>query len=414
MTADQYPDRFDQPFDEPGFGTILAHDPEGAYGAVVPPIVQTSLFTFGTYAEMEARFHGRTSRHVYSRGDNPTVQAFEEKMRALEGGEAARGVSSGMAAIACAVLAHVAAGDRMLCVRHVYPDAFRLFRMLFPRLGITVEFVDGADPDAVAAAAPGAKLLYLESPTSLTFQTHDIRRLAAIARGHGLVTVIDNSWATPLFQRPLALGVDIVIHSASKYISGHSDTVAGVIVTDTAHMARIMALTYPVLGPKLAPFEGWLLLRGLRTLELRMRRHQASADLIAGRLRASPHVLRVNRPDPRTAPGLAGASGLFSFEVAPGIDIPRLCDALRLFRMGVSWGGHESLLFPARIGATIPDMPVNSLVEFAVPHNLVRLSVGLEEAGDLWRDLEQALAAGAAGAPADLSAADLNPIPTGG
>ncbi len=397
--------------DGSGFGTLLAHDPAQVHGAVVPPIVQSSLFTFGSYAEMEARFHGRSSRPVYSRGDNPTVQAFEEKMRGLEGGEAARGVASGMAAIACAVLANVSAGDRMLCVRHVYPDAYRLFRMLFPRLGIEVEFVDGADPEAVAARAPGARLLYLESPTSLTFQTHDIAALTAIARRHGLITVIDNSWATPVFQRPLDQGVDIVVHSASKYISGHSDTVAGVIVTDTVHMARIMALTYPVLGPKLAPFEGWLLLRGLRTLDLRMRRHQESADTIAARLRASPHVARVNRPDPRSAPGLSGASGLFSFELAPTADVARFCDALRLFRMGVSWGGHESLVFPARIGATIPDMPVNALVEFGVPHTLVRLSVGLEEAGDLWSDLEQALAAAVTG---DLSPADLNPIPTGG
>lgn len=401
-------------FDQLGLGTLLAHDPGAGDGAVVPPIVQTSLFTFATYAEMEARFHGRTNRHVYSRGDNPTVQAFEEKLRALEGGEAARGVSSGMAAIACAVLAHVGAGERMLCVRHVYPDAFRLFRMLFPRLGIEVEFVDGADLDAVGAAAPGAKLLYLESPTSLTFETHDVAALAAVARRNGLTTVIDNSWATPVFQRPLGLGVDIVVHSASKYISGHSDTVAGVIVCSAVHMARIMALTYPVLGPKLAPFEGWLLLRGLRTLDLRMRRHQASADTIAERLRASRHVTRVNRPDPREAPGLTGASGLFSFELAPAVDIARFCDALRLFRMGVSWGGHESLVFPARIGATIPDMPVNSLVEFGVPHALVRLSVGLEEAEDLWRDLEQALDTAVTGMPTGVSPANLNPIPTGG
>ena len=412
MTPDDLPSP--DPFDAPGFGTLLAHDPVGPFGAVVPPIVQTSLFTFGTYAEMEARFHGRSNRHVYSRGDNPTVQAFEEKMRALEGGESARAVSSGMAAISCAVLAHLEAGDRMLCIRHVYPDAFRLFRMLLPRLDIQVDFVDGTDLDAIEAAAPGAKLIYLETPTSLTFESHDLDGLVAVAKRHGLTTVIDNSWATPVFQRPLKHGVDIVVHSASKYISGHSDTVAGVIVTDMAHMARIMSLTYPVLGPKLSPFEGWLLLRGLRTLDLRMHRHQASADLIASRLAGSPFVTKVNRPDPARSASLTGASGLFSFELAPEVDVVRFSDALRLFRLGVSWGGHESLIFPARIGATIPDMPINSLVEFDVPHTLVRLSVGLEEAGDLWADLDRALALGANRATEDPSPADLNPIPTGG
>ncbi|MEZ5668380.1 MAG: PLP-dependent transferase [Alphaproteobacteria bacterium] len=384
-------------FDGEGLGTLLAHDPPGIYGAVVPPIVQTSLFTFPSYAEMEARFHGRSSRHIYSRGDNPTVQAFEEKIRVLEGGEAARAVSSGMAAIACAVLANVEAGDRIVCVRDVYPDAFRLFRLLLTRFGVRVDFVDGGDPAAIEAAAPGAKLIYLENPTSLTFRTQDLAAMVAIARRHGLVSVIDNSWATPVFQRPLAHGVDIVVHSASKYISGHSDTIAGVIVTSAAHMARIMTLTYPVLGPKLAPFEGWLLLRGLRTLDLRMRRHQASTATIVERLRASPHVEAVHWPGPDGCGTLTGASGLFGVTLAAHVDIARFCDALRLFRLGISWGGHESLAFPARIGLTIPNAPANSLVEFGVPDRLVRLNVGLEEADDLWADLDQALAQAATG-----------------
>ena len=315
---------------DPSLDTLLAHDDDVAFSAAVPPIVQSSLFTFDSYRAMEERFHERSRRPIYSRGDNPTVQAFEEKVRLAEGGAAARAVSSGMAAISASVLAHVAAGDRIVCVRDVYPDAYRLFEKLCRRLGIAVDYVDGADLDAMAVALPGARLLYLESPTSLTFETHDLAALAALARELGVTTIADNSWATPVFQRPLAHGVDIVVHSASKYLSGHSDTVAGVIVTGEAHMARIATLTYPLLGPKLAPFEGWLLLRGLRTLGLRMARHQESAAAIAARLRTHPCVTRVRLPDPAACETLTGHSGLFAFEVDETVDVPRFCDALRV------------------------------------------------------------------------------------
>ena len=304
--------------------TLLTHDEGLPYGAVVPPIVQTSLFTFDSYRAMEDRFHERSQRHIYSRGDNPTVQAFEEKVRLAEGGTAVRGVASGMAAISAAVLAHVASGDRIVCTRHVYPDAYRLFEKLCRRFGIAIDYVDGGDPDAVAAALPGARLLYLESPTSLTFETQDLARLAELARAHGVTSIVDNSWATPIFQRPLAHGIDIVVHSASKYLSGHSDTVAGVIVTDHAHMAPIKTLTLPLLGPKLSPFEGWLLLRGMRTLSLRMARHQDSAAKLAARLRDHPRVTRVALPGPASSASLTGHSGLFSFEVDGVRRHPRL------------------------------------------------------------------------------------------
>lgn len=388
--------------------TLLTHDEGLPFSAAVPPIVQSSLFTFDSYQAMDDRFHDRSRRHIYSRGDNPTVQAFEEKVRLAEGGEAARAVSSGMGAISAAVLAHVAAGDRIVCVRDVYPDAYRLFEKLCRRLGIGTDYVDGGDPDAVAAALPGARLLYLESPTSLTFDTQDLARLTALARAHGVTTIADNSWATPLLQRPLAHGVDIVVHSASKYLSGHSDTVAGIIVTDSAHMARIATLTYPVLGPKLSPFEGWLLLRGLRTLSLRMARHQQSAALIAERLRRHPNVTRVRLAGPATSPTLSGHSGLFAFEVDASVDVPAFCDALGLFRLGVSWGGHESLVYPARIGVGLTEEPANSLIAFGVSDRLIRLSVGLEGVDDLWADLAQALSAAAARPPDARSAVPHN------
>ena len=264
--------------------------------------------------------------------------AFEAKLAALEGTEAARGFASGMAAISSTVLAFLAAGERMVCVRHCYPDAYRLFRRLLPRLGIEVTFVDGRDLGAVAEAVDGAKLLYLESPTSVVFETHDVRALAGLARDAGAVSVIDNSWATPLFQQPHQLGVDLVIHSASKYISGHSDTVAGVVCGSAVHIDRINRLTYPFLGGKLAPFEAFLLLRGLRTLQVRLKRQEASALAVAQWLVARPEVARVNHPALQQAQGLSGTTSLFSIELAPAVDVTRFCDSLELFRLGVELG----------------------------------------------------------------------------
>ena len=375
--------------------SILSHDPGGfERGAVVPPIYQSSLFTFDSYAAMAETFAGKGDRFIYSRGNNPTVAEFEKRVALLEGAEAARAFSSGMGAISASILAVADAGDRILAVRHCYGDAYRFFERLLPRLGIEVDYVDGSDADAVLAALPGARILYLESPSSMVFDLQDLPRLAAAARAHGIVSMIDNSWATPLFQQPVALGVDLVIHSASKYLGGHSDTVAGVVAGSAALIQRINERTYPYLGAKLSPFEGWLLLRGLRTLPFRLKRHEKSARALAERLKAHSDVTRVMHPMFSNHPGgatLLGHSGLFSFEVTGAIDIPRFADALRFFRLGVSWGGHESLVVPAL--ASLEQTPgVNSMSHFGVTPQTIRLNVGLEDREDLWDDLEQALA----------------------
>ncbi len=373
---------------------IVAHDGSHAFEAVVPPIVQTSLFTFATVADMAGTYAGRIRRDVYSRTTNPTVSLFEAKMAALEGAEDAIGFPSGMAAISGTVLAFVSPGDRIVCVRHVYPDAYRLFETLLRRLGITVDYVDGGDLGAVAAALPGARLLYLESPTSWTMEAHDVGALAALARRHGALSMIDNSWATPVFQRPLALGVDLVVHSASKYIGGHSDVVAGVAAGRAELVSEIRRAICPYIGAKLAPFEAWLLLRGLRTLPARLRQHEAAALTLARRLAEAPGVAAVFHPALRGAlpPGLHGTSGLFSLVMDERVDIPAFCDALTLFKLGVSWGGHESLVVPALVTRVQAAGP-NSAVDFGVPERMVRLHVGLEGVEALWTDLAAALAA---------------------
>ncbi|MCA1494899.1 PLP-dependent transferase [Sinorhizobium alkalisoli] len=373
---------------------IAAHDEGHAFDAVVPPIVQTSLFTFKDYDEMIACYLGEHVRPVYSRGLNPTVRMFEEMLAKLEGAEDAIGFASGMSAISSTVLSFVEPGDRIVAVRHVYPDAFRLFGTHLRRMRIEVTYVDGRDEEAVARALPGAKLFYMESPTSWVMDTHDVAVLAALARAKGIVTVIDNSWASPIFQQPIALGVDLVIHSASKYLGGHSDVVAGVVAGSSDLVGRIRSEAYPYLGAKLSPFEAWLLIRGLRTLPIRMKAHERSALGIARRLQEHPSVETVCHPGlgNHLPPGLSGTSGLFSFIFREGVDLRRFADHLQLFKLGVSWGGHESLIVPGEIVLAQKAQP-NSAVAFGISPRSVRLHVGLEGTEALWSDLEAAIAA---------------------
>ena len=251
------------------------------------------------------------------------------------------------------------------------------------------------------AALPGARLAYLESPTSLTFQLQDLDAITAAARIHGVTTILDNSWATPLHQRPLEHGVDLVVHTASKYLGGHSDVVAGVVVGSRAAIDSLNALEYSVLGGKLSPLDAFLLLRGLRTLPVRLA-HQAAAGLkVAEWLREQPQVLALHHPGlatdlqgERFRRYFKGASSLFSFELDGGpAQVRAFVDALQLFQLGVSWGGYESLVYPAAIGRSSPP-GLNAQRDFGVSPNLIRLHVGLEDPDDLIRDLAGALRAG--------------------
>ena len=371
----------------------VAHDESNAYDAVVPPIVQTSLFTFPSYDDMVASYRGEKVRPIYTRGLNPTVRAFEDMLAKLEGGEDALGFASGMAAISSSVLAFVNPGDRIVAVRHVYPDAFRLFGTILKRMQVQVDYVDGRDEEAVAKALPGAKIFYMESPTSWVMEAHDVGALAKLAKQHGVLSIIDNSWASPIFQRPLSLGVDLVVHSASKYLGGHSDVVAGVVTGSKELINAIRAETYPYLGGKLSPFDAWLLIRGMRTLPTRMKAHEASALEIAKRLQALDAVETVCHPAlaNRLPAGLTGTSGLFSVIFREGVNIREFCNHLNLFKLGVSWGGHESLIVPGEVVLQQKAQP-NSAHTFGIDARSVRLHVGLEGTEALWRDIEGALA----------------------
>ena len=374
----------------PDLATLLAGVADGQGGSITPPIYQTSLFSFDSFADFEDRMAGRTNQPIYTRVQNPTVAAFEAMMAAAEGAEAAVGFASGMGAISATLMAFLRPGDRVACVEHVYPDTYRFMERILRPFGIAVDYHPLAafegDPDLLK----GVKVAYLESPTSVVFSVLNLPKVAAHAKRHGVISMIDNSWATPVHQRPVLSGIDIVLHSASKYISGHSDTVAGVVVGSAAQMATIRDLSLPLFGAKLAPFEAWLLIRGLRTLVPRMRQHQDTADLFVDRLSALPFVRRVNSPGANATPGLTGRSGLMSVEFDDSVKVPELADALRHFRLGVSWGGFESLILPASVGLAQAG-EFNSMRRFGVSPNLVRLSLGLEAAEDLWADIESAL-----------------------
>jgi len=372
--------------------TEILHDKRHSKGAIAPPIYQTSTFSFNNYQAMLDRFRGISDQPIYSRVDNPTVSVLLDKICRLERGEASAAFASGIAAISNAILGQVKSGDRIVCVQHVYPDTYRLLKGICQRFGIGCEFVDGRDLDAIAKKLPGAKLLYLESPNSWMMQEQDLTAIAKLAKAEGVTSIVDNSWASPLFQKPLLAGINLVVHSASKYISGHSDTVAGLMVGSKAIVDKITRDTSPYLGAKLSAHEAGLLLRGLRTLPLRMQRHQTSSICIAEQLAAHKSVSQVYHPGllRKDFSLLKGYGGLFSIELNKELSVPAFCDSLSLFRLGVSWGGYESLVMPA--AASISQAGThNAAVDFGISPQMIRLFVGLEDPDELWHDLEEAL-----------------------
>ncbi|OWV40965.1 aminotransferase class I/II-fold pyridoxal phosphate-dependent enzyme [Mameliella alba] len=370
--------------------TQLSRPHGGDFGSVTPPIYQTSLFTFDDFTAFEARMAGESDRALYTRVQNPTVASFEAMMAKAEQGEAAVGFASGMAAISSTLFALLKPGDRMVCIDHVYPDAYRLMERMLRPFGIEISYHSGAEIESDPDLLRGVDVVYLESPNSMMMEVVDLQKVAAHAKRHGCISVIDNSWATPVFQNPLTLGVDIVLHSATKYICGHSDTVAGVVISSAKYIGMLRDLTLPLLGGKLAPMESWLLVRGLRTLPARMREHERTANIFVDRLSVLPQIKAVNSPGPNDVPGLKGRSGLMSIEFAPEVDVRRFANELTLFHFGVSWGGFESLVLPAAV-ALAQEGATNSLKRFGVPDTMVRLSLGLEEAEALWSDFKSAL-----------------------
>ena len=353
------------------------------------PIVQTSLFAFPDYDSLIAAGAAEYRNNVYTRGQNPTVEVLEKKLAALERGESCKAFGSGMAAVSSVILGLLDAGDHILFVNHTYGPTMQLAKQL-ERFGIEHTLLLDIEPDDVKAALqPNTRLVWLESPGTMMFRTLDLAAIADIAHSHGALTCIDNSWASPLFQKPITHGIDIVLHSATKYIGGHSDVVAGAVITTAERMRHIFYRSYLLLGGILHPFDSWLLLRGLRTMPVRMQQHHADAIRVAEFLRTRPEVAAVHHPAfDAPSPTLTGFSGLFSFELKDaGFDeVRRFIDSLKRFRIGVSWGGVESLVISPNRGNNL-----HYLDSQRIPHGLIRMSIGLEGADALIDDISAAL-----------------------
>ena len=383
-------------FHESDILTHLGEDREHYFQAVAPPVVQTSNFVFPDLAAFRAAFSDELEHHVYSRGNNPTVEILRKKLAALEGTEDCLVFSSGAGAVAAAVLGNVSAGDHIVCQQAPYSWTNALLRKFLPRYGVEHTFVDGTDLDNIRAALrPNTRVLYLESPNTMTFECQDLAACAALAKERGIVTMIDNSYSSPIFQNPAAFGIDIVLHSGTKYLNGHSDVVVGVLCGSKAMVKKIFESELMTLGGILGPHDAALVIRGLRTLPLRVQRSDASARFLIEKLDNHPKVARIWYPFHRSFPQrelaqrqMRGCGGLFSvqFNTDSMEKMEQFVHRLRRFLMAVSWGGHESLLIPTVGFYGIPGKP-----EPALPWSFCRFYIGLEDPEWLWEDLEQAL-----------------------
>jgi len=365
-------------------------------GAVSPPIFQTSNFCFSNMESMRNSLKNELSTPFYTRGYNPTAAILREKLAALEGTEDALVLSSGSAAVACAVISQVKAGDHVLCVAKPYSWTNKLIAQLLARFDVSFTFADGQNTEEfLQNTKENTRLIYLESPNSLTFEQQDIAAIAQFAKSKGIATIIDNSYSSPLFQQPAAMGIDLIVHSATKYLNGHSDALGGVICGSTKMIQHIFANEWMTLGAHLSPHECSLILRGLRTLEIRMERSAQSGFKVMQFLENHPKVEKVYHPlahhynqKELTQKQLKNVGGLFSFQVrAENIDqLDNMLNGFQHFLLATSWGGHESLIFPMAVLKSSANYSGNTL-----PWNLIRIYVGLESPDLLIADLSQAL-----------------------
>ena len=372
--------------------TLLIHggiDGDAATGAVNVPIYQTS-----TYRQ---RALGENTGWEYSRTGNPTRAALEALISDLEGGTRGFAFASGMAAIS-AVLSLFKSGDRILISKNVYGGTFRVLDKVFKQFGLGYALADTDDASALdAAITPDVKAILVESPANPLLTVTDLAAAASVAKRRGILTIVDNTFMTPYLQKPLALGADIVVHSATKYLGGHSDVVSGLAVTNHPEIAERLAFVQNAVGGVLGPFDSFLLIRGIKTLAVRMDRHVANAESLAARLATHPEVSRVWYPGLKDFPGhdiqfrqAKNGGAMISFELADGKDHREFFRTLRLVTLAESLGGVESLVcHPASM--THASIPKETREKVGITDRLIRLSVGIEDVDDIWSDIENAI-----------------------
>nr|WP_269777956.1 bifunctional L-alanine/L-glutamate racemase [Tepiditoga spiralis] len=376
---------------------ILHHleENELSFGSVTPPIFQTSIFNYKNFKDFKNALLDEPNSYIYTRGNNPTVNILEKKLAELEHGEKAKLVSSGIAAISNSILAFVKSGDHIICVKDTYSWTKKLMENYLSRFNISHTYVEGNDIIEIKnAIKPNTKIIYLESPTTFTFKLQNLKEISTLSKKHGIKTIIDNTWATPIFQNPIDYGIDIVIHSASKYLGGHSDLVAGIIIGKKEDIRKIFETEFQNIGTVPDPFVAWLILRGLRTLHIRMERHYKSSMEIVNFLKKHKKVESVLYPFDKdykqiqlAKKQMRGGSGLLSFKLKTRDlnKIIKFTNSINFFKRAVSWGGYESLIIPYAVTLKENELSNNENI------SLIRIHVGLENTELLMNDLNNAL-----------------------
>jgi len=377
------------------------YDSKKHLGSLAAPIFQTSTFIFETAEQGERRFAGEEEGYIYSRLGNPTVKALEDRIAVLEGAEAGLAFASGMAAVSAILLALTKANDHIICSQGLYGCTFGLLKLMKEKYNITHDFCEMKTAEELEAIIkPETTCIYIETPINPTMKIIDLELVAAIAHKHGIPVVVDNTFSTPYLQRPLDHGCDIVLHSATKYICGHGDVIAGLAAGKQDLISQVAKSTLKDIGGILSPFDAWLLLRGLKTLPVRMDRHSENAERIFQMLKNEPMIERVYYPGDTEHPDylikekqMKQGGGLISFEVkGTKADAQRLLNELKLIKIAVSLGDAETLIqHPATMTHAV--VPEQSRLDMGITDQLVRLSVGLENWEDLWADLKRALTA---------------------
>lgn len=374
----------------------LGEERENYFNAVSPPIIQTSNFVFKKVDALSKALEDEMNDYLYSRGLNPTVEILRKKLAALDGAEDCLVFNSGASAIFASVFANVRSGDHIVSVKGPYTWAQRTFDVILPRFNVTTTYIDGTKTENWEnATKPNTTVYYLESPNSWDFALQDLKAVAKLARSKKITTIIDNSYCTPLFQRPIDMGIDLALQTATKYIGGHSDTLGGVLSGSHAMIKKIFDSEYLNIGSGIQPFNAWLLIRGLRTLPARLERITRTTNEVLKFLKQHPKVEALIFPLDESFSQydlarrqMKGACGLLTIilRVKSRDSIVKFCESLQHIMMAVSWGGHESLVIPKCTGIKKQEFdPVNP------EHRYVRMYVGLEEPSYLVDDLSQAL-----------------------